>query len=321
MTVLSEQPGAWTTGGNFTWSGLEESDAERKATAELSRHCHELMGLLSIWREGYGELEDAFRELLQLSGHGGKVKSGLGGEGSKRTAGPLEEDDVVVLDDLEVQSAAGGEQLRRSERGAFLAPRCERFREPQQEACPEFTSLAIQLGSPAPKKGSQELGVASSDYIVRGGGSGPDSDCSSSGSFDLEDDEEWARRIQQVEAKRHRYCEEDDENPVLQGPRLYMDFLQSRLLARVQLGDGCQALIDRTWCQILEQIKEGDETSDALPDTHSDGEDSHDSSLERLCRHGRGRRRPASFRCRPEPGQKDDGPLTRLMDLELLETE
>lgn len=305
-------------------SQCQEGDAERKATAELSRHCHELSGLLSLWREGHADLHGALWELLkiaqQTSGQGGKLSEVCESSG---TAGAEAEDEAA-----EAQSGAAGPQRLG-----------DRFREPQGEGCPEFTSLAIQLG-PAPRRGSGELDAAGSEYVVsRGGGDSPrHSDGGSSESFDLEVDEEWTRRMHDMEGKRRdsdKYYEDDDEdddnNPVIYSPLFFENFLQSRLMARVAIGEGLRALIDQSWCQILCRVDEVEDEEGEQPDVpeqeshDSSGESSRDSSMERLWATVRsssgGRRCPASYRMRGPMGPKEDGPLSKLMDQELLESE
>mmetsp|Transcript_118122 Transcript_118122/g.345986 ORF Transcript_118122/g.345986 Transcript_118122/m.345986 type:complete len:271 (-) Transcript_118122:91-903(-) len=219
---------------------------------------------------------------------------------------------------------------------ALLAPRLDRYREPQDEACPEFTSLAIQLG-PSPQRGpgAAELDVAGSEYVVARGGDSPrGSDGGSSSSFDLDVDEEWSRRGNGEKRRdRDKYYEDeedDDDNPVLYSPLFFENFLQSRLMARVAIGEGLRALMDQSWCQVLDRIDEGgDEEPEPTPEDGraSSGESSRDSSVERLWagarrgHHSGGRRCLASYRMRGPLGPKDDGPLSKLMDQELLESE
>mmetsp|Transcript_40555 Transcript_40555/g.121219 ORF Transcript_40555/g.121219 Transcript_40555/m.121219 type:complete len:329 (+) Transcript_40555:128-1114(+) len=328
MTLASDLPGSGQRPVVMAATNCQEGDAERKATAELSRHCHELTGLLSLWREGYSDLHGALWELLQMA----QPSSGQGG-------GRI----VPYFDGLGTSGAEGEDKAASTLPGTFGAPRLDRFREPQEEACPEFTSLAIQLG-PSPRRGSLGLEVAGTEYVVaRGGGDSPrGSDDGSSSSFDLEVDEEYSRRIGEMEGKRRdRYkYEEDDEddedNPVLySSPLLFENFLQSRLMARVAIGEGLRALIDKSWCQILFRIDEGeDEDGEGPPaagrereDRESSGESSRESSVDGAWANrwwgscGPGQRFPASFRLRGPPTYKEDGPLQKLLDQELMESE
>uniref|UniRef100_A0A7S2DWB7 Uncharacterized protein n=1 Tax=Alexandrium andersonii TaxID=327968 RepID=A0A7S2DWB7_9DINO len=255
--------------------------------------------------------------------------------------------------DIDVSEAAGPHP------GVCTAPRPgDRFREPTEEACPEFTSLAIQLG-PAPRRGgSRELGAAGAEYLAEREGDSPrGSDAGSSESFDLEVDELWSRRVEAMEEKergsRRRYFatedgdeddddDDDDDNPVLYSRLFFQEFLQSQLMARVAMGEGLRALNDQTWCQILYSIEEGEGEEEDHVDgvegeekeqprkvdrelVDSSGDSSRDSSMERrwssMQRCGRGRKCPASFRMRGPIGPKDDGPLSKLIDLEVLDSE
>lgn len=296
-----------------------DNNTQQEATVELLRHCRELDGFLESCREAYADLRGAVQELQAL------------------TTSP---------------SQRGGQLTEANFAGRALADAAK------DEAEFEFTSLAINtsktdlsaaigdvFGEAEEKLGSVVNGRATLNSKERSSGhhSPHGSDGDSSSSFDLEvEEEEWSKRIADMEARlreKEQY-EDDDDDDDDDDPVLYLPFLHSRPMAQI---------LDR-----IEEVPNEDveRTSDAscgnsAADTSDEDSSSCESSVERLWASVRqvgptvpigktgkvpyfspggphsipGPKIPASFRTRGPMGPKEEGPLSKLIDAELLESD
>mmetsp|Transcript_133482 Transcript_133482/g.259898 ORF Transcript_133482/g.259898 Transcript_133482/m.259898 type:complete len:370 (-) Transcript_133482:139-1248(-) len=318
-----------------------DNNSQLEATVGLLRHCRELDGFLATWREAYAELRGAVLELQTLTTsqselttsrferRGQLTKANLAGRGRTDVAKDAEVE-------LEFTSLAINNNSKTHLSTALGDVLGEAIGDVLGEADDKLGNIVN--GRPSLINGKDRHGGHHSPH-------GSDDDSSSS--FDLEVEEEWSKRISDMEARlrekeQYEDYDDDDDDDDDDDPVLYLPFLHSRPMAQI---------LDR-----IEEVANEDveRTSDAscgnsAADTSDEDDSSRESSVsvERLWASVRqvaptvpigktgdapyfspggphslpGPKLPASFRTRGPMGPKEEGPLSKLMDAELLESD